>query len=549
MNQHDKILTFTTHKARLPLIDDIFRNHVEVAEALKIGISISLQDDSIPYLTKYQKSLIDSGKVELLHIQKDHGSNTKWTLCRMVHPEATLIVVDDDWLYDAEGLRSLLETHKRFPEAVICRAYREIPWCGDRMPQYEVKPSYTYPKIVTAHILVNQIKDAVSNEERILEHGRVFPEHFLGVLYPPSFPKFDPYKIPQECMKDDDVFVGGLVSAERRNLIFAGRETISSDRDMDMPSALWAESRAENGYRTFVALKTMEDAYQQGVKDIGLGQVMLLTCSKYPLRRDSVKGELNRLGISYVEQYDDGSIKPEIGFRHKHINRCHLAKYLALTKALETSAPRITIIEDDVRFLKDIKEVSQAIKSMPKGFGACRLSWGVSPYIRNEMLSKCPKRVVAIEKEMSTQENHWVRCPWASTDGCTVMTREVAETFHAALEKMIEGTEETLCDNSDDILCRICESLGMPMFAYKPLICIQVNQDDVEVGKSDVAKFFVPEKYYVRGIVRPLDSFSNTKEIKWQKQKPQQISSEIHFSGYRLGSRKVIPIIPRAANW
>ena len=80
MNQHDKILTFTTHKARLPLIDDIFRNHVEVAEALKIGISISLQDDSIPYLTKYQKSLIDSGKVELLHIQKDHERNTKWTL-------------------------------------------------------------------------------------------------------------------------------------------------------------------------------------------------------------------------------------------------------------------------------------------------------------------------------------------------------------------------------------------------------------------------------------------------------------------------------------
>ena len=551
MKHNDTILTFTSHKTRLPLIDKIFRNHIEVAEKLNIKVSISLQDDSIPYLTEYQKSMINSGKVELLHVENDQGSNTKFSLCRLAHPDSILIVVDDDWMYDSEGLKSLIETHKRYPEAVICRAFREIPWCGEDIPKFSVKPYYSYPKTVTAHIHVNQIKDNLSEEERILESGRAFPEHFLGVLYPPRFPRISPQDIPPECMKDDDVFVGGLISSEGRQLVFAGRETVSYDYDMDMPGALWTDSRSGNGKRTYIALKTMKDEYRQGVKDIGLGQVMLLTCRKYPLRRESVKKELDRLGISYVEQYDDGTFKPNIGLLHKHINRCHLAKYMALSKALETSAERITIIEDDVRFLNDIEEVSKAIRTIPEDFGACRLSWGVSPYIRKEMIEKSPVRVVEIEKEMSRTENSWVRCPWASTDGCTVINRIVAERLFSELGKMIEKNADQKCDNSDDTLCRICELIGKPMYAYKPLLCIQVTQSDVEEGKSSVDKYFMPDDYHVKGIVRSIESFSNKIVRSRDDKKIQTLNKggDINFSGYRLGIRRGIPIIPRSTNW
>ena len=142
-------------------------------------------------MTEYQKSLVNNGTIELLHVPQDDGSNTKWTLCREAHKDAVMIVVDDDWTYDVEGIKSLIETHERFPDAIICRAYRSIPWIGNKLPLYEVKPYYTYPKTVTAHIRVNRKKDNVSSEEHIIMSGTSYPEHFLGVLYPPSFPQYN----------------------------------------------------------------------------------------------------------------------------------------------------------------------------------------------------------------------------------------------------------------------------------------------------------------------------------------------------------------------
>ena len=255
------IVSFTSHKKRLPLIDDIFRSHVRMCEKLGLSLCFSCQDDSIQYMTEYQRSLVENGKVELLHVPKDSGSNTKWTLCREAHKDAVMIVVDDDWTYDVEGIRSLIETHQRFPEAVVCRAYRLIPWIGNELPLYEVRPYYSYPKTVTAHIKVNRKKDNVLDEERVLQPGTAYPEHFLGVLYPPGFPRCGKDEIPNECLKDDDVFIGGRVAAEGMELVFAGRNRMSLDRERDLPGSLWASSRSVNGQGTFAALKSEKEAF------------------------------------------------------------------------------------------------------------------------------------------------------------------------------------------------------------------------------------------------------------------------------------------------
>ena len=242
------ILSFTSHKARMHLLDDIFRNHIEIAEELGLDVCFSCQDDALTVMTDYQKSLVDEGKIELLHIEKDHGSNTKWTLCRMAHPEAVMIVVDDDWIYDVEGIKSLLETHERYPEAVICRAYRTIPWIGSFLPKYEVKPTYTYPKTVTAHVRMSFLKDEALEQEIVIPKGTAFPEHFLGVLYPSCFPRSSAGAIPTECRCDDDVYIGALIAREGRELVFAGRENITADTDLNLPNSLWANCRMGNGH-------------------------------------------------------------------------------------------------------------------------------------------------------------------------------------------------------------------------------------------------------------------------------------------------------------
>ena len=508
MHNKELILSFTSHKTRIPLIDEVFKNHTELAKTCGMRVCFACQDDTLPFLTEYQKSLIRSGEVELLHTPKDHGSNTKWTLCRQKYPNAVLVVVDDDWIYDKESIRSLLEVHKRRPKAVVCRAYRTIPWVGNKLPLYTVKPNYSYPKTVTAHIKTNLLKDHISETETTLTPGTFFPEHFLGILYPPGFPSCSPSTIPQECYKDDDVFLGARVAAEKKEVVFAGSGYIAEDCEIELPGALWANSRAINGQGTFNALKSVESEFKSSLINPGLGQVILMTCRKYPLRRKSIAKELDRIGIEFTEQYDDGSEYPNIGFKHKRLNRCHLAKYLALSKFEDTSFDRVTLIEDDVRFLKSISDVSLAIQSMPASFGACRLSWGVSPYIRGEMLRSNPKEVVRIEKELSRNGSFWAECPWGSTDGCTIMSREVALRFRKELELHLQENPSEVIDNSDDMLCRICAELGKPLFVYKPLVCLQVEQSDVERGKSGVGKFFLENDYHIHGVVLPQELYA-----------------------------------------
>lgn len=508
----DKILSFTSHKTRLPLIDDVFRNHLSIAKNCGLRLCFSCQDDSIPYLTDFQKALIDSGEVELLHTPKDHGSNTKWTLCRQKYPNAIMVVVDDDWIYDQKGIESLLEAYNRHKGAIICRSYRTIPWVGSKMPLYTVKPNYSYPKTVTAHTNTNLLKDRISGNESILRPGTFFPEHFLGMLYPPQFPSCNPNEIPIECYKDDDVFIGACASSEKKEVVFAGSSNITEDREVELPGALWSNSRAINGQGTFAALKSVESEFRSSLIHQGLGKVLLMTCKKYPRRRQSIAKELERLGIEFTEHYDDGSKYPNIGFKHKRLNRCHLAKYLALSELDGTSFDRVTLIEDDVRFLKSISDVSEAILSLPRTFGACRLSWGVSPYIRGEMLRTEPQKVVLVEKELARDGSFWAECPWASTDGCTIMSRLVADRFKEALELRLKENTSSEVDNSDDMLCRICSEIGEPLYVYKPLVCIQVQQSDVEMGKSDTTKFFSEKDYHVPGVVLRKELYSmNTK--------------------------------------
>ena len=545
MNNAEKIiLSFTSHKTRLPLIDNIFRNHVEVAEALGMDVCFSCQDDSISYLTDYQKELIESGKVELLHVPKDHGSNTKWTLCRHAHPDAVMVVVDDDWEYEVNGIKSLIETHRRYPKAVVCRAYRTIPWVGGRLPLYEVRPKYSYPKTATAHIGINRTKDFVKIDDMVLEAGRVYPEHFLGVLYPPNFPYVDLDAIPEECLKDDDVYIGSRVAAENRDIVFAGRRMVSECKEVQLPNALWAESLKVNGNGTFNALKSVRLDYSSHIGDSKLGSVYLLTCAKYPKRREGIKKELDRLGLEYYEQFDDGTYLPEVGDRHKFLNRCHLAKFLALKKFSQESNNRITIIEDDVRFIKDIAELSKVFDAMPEDFGACRFSWAPSPWISKDMEENCSLRYKEINKALSQPGNFYAKCPYASTDGCTIISREVALCYLDRLQELIQKGSRPVRENSDDLLCRVCEESGRSMYIYKPLVCIQVQVDRNENGKSLTQKFLLDETYRIKGIVRNIDCYSNIGCKNYDNnQKVKEVSLlDTDGFGYSRPMDKVIPV-------
>lgn len=226
--RENAILTFTSHSKRLPLVDEVFRSHAENAENAGMRICLALQEDSVPAMTPYQRSLVDSGKIELLTIGKDHGSNTKWTLCRTKYPDATMVVVDDDIVYDRDTFRYMLGMHRRLPGAFLCRAAR----CLTRNAEGGLNPfdaAESFQRSATPLWRCDKLGVGCKGFAMPLAAAWSFPEHWAACLYPPGFPRATPDELEEartHAFHADDVYVGVLLN----------RYKIASVMLVDMPA-------------------------------------------------------------------------------------------------------------------------------------------------------------------------------------------------------------------------------------------------------------------------------------------------------------------------
>ena len=255
------ILSFTSHKARLPYIDEVFRSHVANAETCGMHVCLALQEDSVPAMTPYQRSLVDGGKIELLTVERDHGSNTKWTLCRAKYPDATMVVVDDDELYPHSELRSLLSYHRRVPSAFLCRAWRRVSWdpSGRMVP---FAPNQKGPGAPNPVFLGSGLPDPLW-----LRGTEAIPEHWGGCLYPAGFPSTGSCEEAAKVAFHDDDAVMALFIARAALPFFAipvyeRNVRLATKRDSPLrPSGLayqQAVSPGGPGSRTRQTLKTLE---------------------------------------------------------------------------------------------------------------------------------------------------------------------------------------------------------------------------------------------------------------------------------------------------
>ena len=388
MNENIPILSFTSHAKRLPLVDEVFRSHVANADAAGIRVCLSLQEDSVPAMTPYQRSLVDSGKIELLTIGNDHGSNTKWTLCRAKYPGATMIVVDDDVIYAPEALRTLLAWHDRFPDAFLCRVARKLSWTGGSLVPFVFSTRGPNPP--------NPLLTTQGPFPIALVAGRFMPEHWGGCLYPPGFP--DPSLATEasaRCFHDDDAFTGlAIVRAGLPALLVPRGDSVCVRRWTGHDTPIWQASlSAENklkyggpGGRTRQALAGLE----QDLRTVGpvsaedLAETWSRFDHKFVLtagnvsRVESVRKELARVGLADAQELrDDGTELP--GFP----NRPLLAHRRAARLAAELGGS-VLVMEDDVRFLRNLRTLRDLAVSLPDDFGEARFSWGYAKEISSK---------------------------------------------------------------------------------------------------------------------------------------------------------------------
>lgn len=203
------ILSFTSIPQRLPYIDHVFRKHAETAEANGMSVCLALQEDAVPALTVYQRGLVETGRIELLTVPGDYGSNTKWACARSKYPSARLVVVDDDRLYAPDEVAELLAWSDRFPSAFVCRAIRTPRRFGREIVGYQVYDGEAddFAPLVTSRDI---------ERGGVLEPGSDIVEHWAGTVYPPFFGSLMlAIEARALCPHDDDVFTTEMLRRTR----------------------------------------------------------------------------------------------------------------------------------------------------------------------------------------------------------------------------------------------------------------------------------------------------------------------------------------------
>jgi len=210
VKQREVYISFTSIPARLPHILDVVRHHCRLAVRHNLsGVCLALQEDAVPHMPEGIREMAWAGDVELLTAPKDHGSNTKWTLARKAHPDATLIVVDDDRAYPDSMVADLLGWSWTFPGRILCRALRMLAPVGkgEQIRYSLAKGSPDRARLFTS-LNVQGGPQPVNPRTAVLEH-------WAGMLYPPGFPDADPAEAAEKAPHDDDVFVTAMASRSK----------------------------------------------------------------------------------------------------------------------------------------------------------------------------------------------------------------------------------------------------------------------------------------------------------------------------------------------
>ena len=170
----------------------------------------------------------------------------------------------------------------------------------------------------------------------------------------------------------------------------------------------------------------------------------LICCTKYKKRHDEVVKELNRVGIrDYVTQWDvsDSPIKKIL---HRSITTgkllskighfsCCLSHYKAIKTAHELGYKTVLILEDDIRFRKDLDNISEAIELLPQDFDYAQFE------IRKPQ--KMPTSEFVSMHTRNIVNKRWMRYQDLRGGGCYALSRR-------GMEKMIQSIEAAIVDNS-----------------------------------------------------------------------------------------------------
>lgn len=206
-NAEHIVVSLTSYPKRFETIIPVLKSILlQEVKPNKIILWYDCEDDKI---TQEMRGLQEFG-VEYRHISINLKPHNKYIYAMKEFPNSCIITVDDDLIYPADMIKTLVECHKKHPDCVCARRVHKISVNNEGMLMSYLRWGTEY--------------------KRIKE-----PSHMLcatgagGVLYPPhclDARAFDISLIQEYCLNADDIWLKYMELLNDTKVVFAENSMI-----------------------------------------------------------------------------------------------------------------------------------------------------------------------------------------------------------------------------------------------------------------------------------------------------------------------------------
>lgn len=233
----------------------------------------------------------------------------------------------------------------------------------------------------------------------------------------------------------------------------------------------------------------------------------LLCCTKYKSRYESIKCELERIGISdYFVQWDvPFSPAKDILRKHIKVNQflskagpfsCCLSHYKAMKTALGLGAKSCLILEDDIRFRNDLAFIKETLELLPPDFDYAQFE-NVKPW-------EMPLEEYLSLKDKNIVNKRWRRFTNLRGGGCYAMSSRGMQKIVEQIEMRLTGQKSPLVINDyyvSQVSC-INKYFCFPNVAIQAIVG-ESNSDAEGYWENYYRLGMTFEDYHTIGTTRP----------------------------------------------
>lgn len=160
------IVSMTTFPARINYVDRAIKSIlIQTVRPKKIVLWLAKEQFKNCEIPQYLSTLCKYG-LEIRFCEEDLLAHKKYFYSMQEYPDSVVVTYDDDLIYPENSIEKLLETHRKYPEYIICNRGRKIPVIDGIIESYD------------------QWKVCGENEEQ-KPSFRLMASTGSGTLYPP----------------------------------------------------------------------------------------------------------------------------------------------------------------------------------------------------------------------------------------------------------------------------------------------------------------------------------------------------------------------------